>query len=337
MMRKSVLVVMAILSVVISGCDKQKKETVAEKTGQSAGVIELKFAQVANKGGANGQGMEKFAELIFERTNGKYRIITFHDGQLGQETNYIEDCQLGTLDIALINMAPLSTLIEDYGATNLPYLITSTEHADAVFWGELGKYYLEELEKVNLHGLAIFETGFRDLSNSKKVVNTPNDVKGLRIRVMENRIHQDIWRALGADPVPMTWSEAYTAMQQGAIDGQENPAQIANQLNVAEVNKYITVTNHVYSVIPIVMSQKVWKSLDPEDQKIFSDCAYDSSLYQRDLARQMTVTAIGELEKKGVEVTVVDKQPFITATQSVRDKYREQYGEIINRIETINF
>jgi TRAP-type C4-dicarboxylate transport system substrate-binding protein len=135
----------------------------------------------------------------------------------------------------------------------------------------------------------------------------------------------------------MTWSEAYTAMQQGAIDGQENPAQIANQLNVAEVNKYITMTDHVYSVIPIVMSQKLWNSLSLEYQKIFSDCAYESSLYQRDIARQMTLTAIGELEKKGVKVTVVDKRPFITATQPVRDKYREQYGEIINRIETINF
>ena len=185
---------------------------------------------------------------------------------------------------------------------------------------------------MELKGLGIWESGFRNLTNSKKEINSAEDVKGLRIRVMENEIHQKLWKALGADPVPMAWSEAYTAMQQGAIDGQENPATVIDKNNVVEVNKHMAITEHVYSTVYVLMAPKTWNSLTDEDQQVIAECMEEANLAERELSRKMDAEAVSTLEEQGMKVTYPDKTELIAETQSVRDTYGADYKETLDRI-----
>ncbi len=279
------------------------------------GTITIRMAQASAADGAIGISMDRFAREVEAKSGGRIKVHTFHNGQLGTERENIESVQMGNLDIAVVNQSVLVNFKPDIAVFDLPYTIQSAEHADKVFLGEIGKSFLQDLQSVRLHGLAIWESGFRNLTNSKRDVNTADDVKGLRIRVMENPIHQELWGALGADAVPMSWSDAYTGMQQGAIDGQENPATVIDKNNVVEVNKHMAMTEHCYSTVFLVMSPKTWNALSPEDQKIITDCMAQANLDERALSRRMDKEAIAILEQKGMKVTYPDKQLFIERTQ----------------------
>lgn len=302
---------------------------------QDDGKIVIRMAQASAADGAIGLSMDNFAKDVEENSNGRIVVHTFHNGQLGTERENIESVQMGNLDIAVVNQSVLVNFFPDISVFDLPYTITSAEHADKVFLGEIGQSFLNKLPEVRLHGLAIWESGFRNLTNSKREVNSADDVKGLRIRVMENKIHQDLWGALGADPVPMSWSDAYTGMQQGAIDGQENPATVIDKNNVVEVNKNMAMTEHCYSTVFLVMAPKTWDRLSPEDQKLITDCMNKASLDERALSRKMDKEAITTLESKGMVVTYPDKTLFIERSKPVRDFYSKDFPELAARIAAL--
>lgn len=303
--------------------------------GSAFAAIELRMSQVSAADGAIGRSMERFAELIKERTEGRYVVHTFHNGQLGSERDTIEACQLGNLDIAVVNQSPLGNFVSEISAVDLPYVILDYEHADRIFLGEIGEGFLKKLDEVGLHGLAIWESGFRNLTNSKRDIHSVEDVEGLRIRVMENRIHQSLWRALGTDPVPMAWGDAYTALQQGAIDGQENPATVIDKNNVVEVNKKMAITEHCYSTVFLIMSPSAWNSLSVEDRKIFKEAVEETGLFERELNRAMDVEAIASLESKGMVVTRPDKQGFVDASRSVRETFGTEFADMLAKIEAL--
>lgn len=302
---------------------------------QDDGKIVIRMAQASAADGAIGLSMDNFAKDVEEKSNGRIVVHTFHNGQLGTERENIESVQMGNLDIAVVNQSVLVNFFPDISVFDLPYTITSAEHADKVFLGEIGQSFLNKLPEVRLHGLAIWESGFRNLTNSKREINSADDVKGLRIRVMENKIHQDLWGALGADPVPMSWSDAYTGMQQGAIDGQENPATVIDKNNVVEVNKNMAMTEHCYSTVFLVMAPKTWDRLSPEDQKLITDCMNKASLDERALSRKMDKEAITTLESKGMVVTYPDKTLFIERSKPVRDFYSKDFPELAARIAAL--
>ena len=302
---------------------------------QDDGKIVIRMAQASAADGAIGLSMDNFAKDVEEKSNGRIVLHTFHNGQLGTERENIESVQMGNLDIAVVNQSVLVNFFPDIAVFDLPYTITSAEHADKVFLGEIGQSFLNKLPEVRLHGLAIWESGFRNLTNSKREVNSADDVKGLRIRVMENKIHQDLWGALGADPVPMSWSDAYTGMQQGAIDGQENPATVIDKNNVVEVNKNMAMTEHCYSTVFLVMAPKTWDRLSPEDQKLITDCMNKASLDERALSRKMDKEAITTLESKGMVVTYPDKSLFIERSKPVREFYSKDFPELAAKIEAL--
>ncbi|MCL1603828.1 TRAP transporter substrate-binding protein [Succinatimonas hippei] len=302
---------------------------------QDDGKIVIRMAQASAADGAIGLSMDNFAKDVEEKSNGRIVVHTFHNGQLGTERENIESVQMGNLDIAVVNQSVLVNFFPDIAVFDLPYTITSAEHADKVFLGEIGQSFLNKLPEVRLHGLAIWESGFRNLTNSKREVNSADDVKGLRIRVMENKIHQDLWGALGADPVPMSWSDAYTGMQQGAIDGQENPATVIDKNNVVEVNKNMAMTEHCYSTVFLVMAPKTWDRLSPEDQKLITDCMNKASLDERALSRKMDKEAITTLESKGMVVTYPDKSLFIERSKPVREFYSKDFPELAAKIEAL--
>ncbi len=321
---KSVMGVAVMTALLLTGCG-----------GQKDGKITLRMAQASASDGAIGKSMDEFAKELNEKSNGRISVHTFHNGQLGSERENIESVQMGDLDMAVVNQSVLVNFEPSIAVFDLPYTITSTEHADKVFLGEIGREFLDKLQKVRLRGFAVWESGFRNLTNSKRPVNSVEDVSGLRIRVMENKIHQDLWAALGADPVPMSWSDAYTGLQQGALDGQENPATVIDKNNVVEVNKNMAMTEHCYSTVFILFSPKIWDRLSPEDQKLLNDCMNEASLKERALSRKMDKEAIITLESKGMKVTYPDKKGFIEKSAAVRQKYGAAFKEVGDRIAAL--
>lgn len=299
------------------------------------GTITLRMAQTSSESGAIGQTMNQFADKIYERTGGKYKVEVYHNGQLGAEIDTIEGCQMGTIDIAVVNQSTLGNFINDFPALDIPYMITSTEQADNVFLGEIGDYFLNELSGVQLYGLGIWESGFRNLTNSKLDVNAVEDVKGLKVRTMENQIHIAFWKALGADATPMAWGEAYTALQQGALDGQENPSTVILTNNVAQVNKHLAVTEHAYSTVFLVMSPATWSALGEENQKIFKEVVMECGLQERELSRKMDKEAIAQLQEQGMTVTYPDKQQFVEAASSLYGEWEQEYGDIMAKIRAL--
>jgi tripartite ATP-independent transporter DctP family solute receptor len=297
--------------------------------------ITLRLAQASAANGAIGISMDKFAQEVHEKSNGRITVLTFHNGQLGSERENIESVQMGDLDMAVVNQSVLINFVPELAAFDLPYTITSAQHADRVFLGDIGKEYLKQLEAVRLRGFSIWESGFRNLTNSVRDVNSVDDVAGLRIRVMENKIHQELWMALGADPVPMSWSDAYTGMQQGAIDGQENPATVIDKNNVVEVNKHMAVSEHCYSTVYILFSPKIWDRLSKEDQALLDECMRKAEVDERTLSRQMDKEAIVTLESKGMVVTYPDKQGFIEKSAPVREKYGAAFKTLLDRVAAL--
>lgn len=335
MNKKSGTIVIAILVVaLVCSCLSIFKDQQVETNKD--GTITLRMAQTSSETGAIGQTMEIFADRIYEETNGKYKIETYHNGQLGAEIDTIEGCQMGTIDIAVVNQSTLGNFIPEFQALDIPYLITSTDQADQVFLGDIGKEFLEKLSGVQIYGLGVWESGFRNLTNSKRDINSLADVKGLKVRTMENQIHIAFWKEMGADATPMSWGEAYTALQQGALDGQENPSTVILTNNVAQVNDRLAITEHAYSTVFLVMSPTTWASLGEEYQKIFMDVMEECSLTEREISRQMDAEAIGQLEEQGMTVTYPDKQEFVDAGAELYAKWEEEYGDVISRIRALS-
>lgn len=324
-MQKILALIMMLAAMLAVGCGDTS-------VYDANGHVHLRMAQASAADGAIGKTMEAFAQDVKEKSNGRIEISVFHNGQLGSERDNIEACELGNLDIAVVNQSVLANFIPEIAAFDLPYTIQNEAHADRVFLGPIGQDFLQRLDKVQLHGLGIWESGFRNLTNSKRAVEGVGDVAGLRIRVMENKIHQELWKSLGADPVPMSWGDAYTGLQQGALDGQENPATVIDKNNVVEVNKNMAITQHVYSTVFIIMAPKTWESLTPEDQALITACMAQANIAERTLSREMDKAAIDTLESKGMKVTRPDKKEFIADTQAVRDMFGANYKETLDRI-----
>ncbi|SNS73765.1 tripartite ATP-independent transporter solute receptor, DctP family [Anaerovirgula multivorans] len=326
------LCVLLIMSLVFVGCSSDAGNGAVTTPGA---IVEFNVGHSASETSPVGQGLIEFKEIIEEQTDGRYVINIFHNGQLGAERDLIEGAQLGSVDMAIANQGPMTNFAPSLAAVDLPYLIRSYVHADNIFLGEIGEAFMEEIDASGLKTLGFWESGFRNLTNSKQPVNSIADVKGLKIRTMENRAHQGLWRALGADPVPMSWGEAYTGMQQGALDGQENPLSVILQMNVAEVNKHLAMTEHVYASVVFIMSPVAWNSLSPEDQAIFEEAAYEAGIYQRQVQRDMNDSALEDLQALGMQVTYPDKQEFIDASEAFKLDFGAKFEDIIKQIDVL--
>jgi TRAP-type transport system periplasmic protein len=291
-------------------------------------VINFKLGTVLTGDHAYNLGSYRFAELVEEKTDGKVKITVYPNGQLGSgERELIEGEQIGVVDLAVTATGPLSGFSSLMMTVDLPYLFRDNEHVDKVLDGPTGRKILDALENAGIKGLAFWENGFRNFTNNVRPINSPEDLKSLKIRVMENPVHMDIIRSLGALATPMAWGEVYTSLQTGVIDGQENPVAIIWTQKVYEVQKYMCIDRHVYSPSPLTMSLAKFNSLSDEHKKIFIDCAIEAGKYERSIIRDSESKDIESIKETGVEVTYPDNAPFLEATKSVYDKYFEEYPE----------
>ena len=286
----------------------------------------LKMATVTPDHHAYTKGAQEFARLVEEGTNGEVVIKVYGGGQLGKgERELLEGLQLGTIDLAVTATGPVSNFSADMGVVDLPFLFTSNEHVDKVLDGPVGRSLLDGLEKANIKGLAFYENGFRNFTNSKRSLLTPQDFDGLKFRTMENPVHLASVRQLGAQAVPMSWGEVYTSLQTGVIDGQENPVAIVYAFKLSEVQKYLSLTGHFYSPAPVSMSLKKFKSLNPEYQKVLLDAALKSAAYERKLIRDNEAKQLAALKDQGMVVSEVDKAVFVEAMAPVYEQFGKKY------------
>ena len=271
-------------------------------------------------------GMEKFAELVAEKTGGQVKVEVFHSAQLGNERELVEALQMGTTDVCLISTAPMAGFSKDFLVYDLPYLFTSPEQAYEILDGPIGQASMEGIKKAELIGLAFWENGFRNITNSKRELVKPEDLKGLKIRTMENKIHMATFKALGADPTPIASGEVFTALQQKTVDGQENPLTGIYTSKYYEVQKYLSITEHFYSPAPLLIGLEAWNKLNPEQQKAVQAAADEAKAFQRELNQKEVAQAQKELEARGMTITTVDKAVWKAAMAPIYKEFEKEVG-----------
>lgn len=296
----------------------------------------LKLGHAVPVENAYHQGALRFKELVEKGTNQVVQIDIFPNNQLGTgERDLLEGLQLGTVDIYVGSTGPMGGFEKRFLLFDFPFLFKDKAHVYKVLDGEIGKYILSLLDPKGIHGLAWMENGFRNLTNSKRPVKSLEDIKGLKIRTQENKVHMAMWRELGADPTPMAWSEVFTALQQGTIDGQENPVPVIYTSKIYEVQKHLALTRHVFSPAVIAISKNIFDNLPDHDKKVFEEAAIEAARYQREVSDKMEKDFIELLKKNGMEVTAPDTSALRDATKKVYDDFRKELGDDAPLIEKI--
>lgn len=273
------------------------------------------------------QGALRFAELLKQKTNGEVIVEVLHSAQLGAERESVEALQLGTLDLTICSTAPLVGFTKSFMAFDMPFIFKDRAMAYRVLDGAVGKKAMAEVEKANIIGLAFFENGFRHITNSKQPIAKPEDLKGMKIRTMENKIHMAAFRNIGANPTPMAFGEVFTALQQRTVDGQENPMSLIFDMKYYEAQKYISMTGHFYAAAPLLMSKRSFSKLTPDQQKAVREAAAESTGFQRALMKEQDEKAREGLKANGMEFLEVDKAIWLDAMAPVYKEFGKEIGE----------
>jgi len=279
-------------------------------------------------------GAQRFADLVKDGTGGRIKITIFPSGQLAKgEREALEGLQQGTIDMYVGSTGPVGNFAPAFQMLDVPFMFRDFSHVDKVLDGPIGKSVLAELDRAQIKGLAFWENGFRNLTNSRHPVRQPDDVKGIKLRTMENRVHIEAWKSLGAAPTPMAWGEVYGALQSKVIDGQENPIAVIHSAQLASVQKYMTLTRHVYSPAIIALGLARWNEMPKADQDLMAKTAVDVAAYQRKLGRDQEAKWVAELRQRGMEVVEsVDAAAWQRALKPVFDKYALQFGDRFRQI-----
>jgi tripartite ATP-independent transporter DctP family solute receptor len=295
----------------------------------AAPAEEFKFATQNPKGHPLVTGMEKFAELVAARSGGRIKVNLFPGGVLGSDQANVSALQGGTLDMVVLNSGILASQVKEFGIYDFPFMFASPREADAVVDGPFGRSLHAKLEAKGIVGLAYWELGFREITNSRRPINKVEDIAGLKLRVIPNAINVDWVKALGANPTPLPFPEVYSALDQKAIDGQENPATVISANKFYEVQKYLVLTNHQYNPQSLIFSRKVWDTLGADARKILADAAVEAGKYQREVSRAAAGTALENLKKNGMQVTELspaELAKFRAAMKPVIAKHSEVVG-----------
>jgi tripartite ATP-independent transporter DctP family solute receptor len=272
-------------------------------TGAQAQDKTFKLALQNPKGHPLEVGASKFAELVAAKTGGKIKVNVFPGGTLGSDAASVSASQGGTIEFVLLNSGILASQVKDFEVYDFPFMFASAKEADAVVDGPLGQKLHAKLADKGLVGLAYFELGFRNMTNSKRPINTVEDVAGLKLRVIPNAINVDWVKALGANPTPLAFPELYAALEQKAVDGQENPLSVILANKFYEVQKNLAITNHQYNPQSLIFSKKVWDALSADEKKAVQDAASEAAKFQRQVNRDKAASDLEALKKAGMQVT----------------------------------
>ena len=294
-------------------------------------ILVLKFGHVLAPSHPYNLGAEKFKEILEESAPTPVRVDIFPSSQLGNERDLTEGLQLGTVQIAIVP-GSIALFEPKMGVFDMPYLFNSNERAWEILDGEIGAEVAKDLPKKGLRLLAYWENGFRNITNSRRPIVTPADLKGIKIRVPENKGYLATFEAFGANVVTMAFGEVYTALQQKTIDAEENPLALIYTNKFNEVQKYLSLTKHSYCPAQLLISEQTWNSMAPEMQKAVQEAANEARDYERQLLKDSNDEYLRLLKEDMEVVEKPDIEAFKKLAQKVWEANDEQYGELIKKI-----
>jgi TRAP-type transport system periplasmic protein len=296
-------------------------------------AVKVNIGVVTGPNFAHTIAAQKFKEEVDKALPGKYDVVVHHSAALGSETQVLQQLQLGTVQMSVCTTGPIEAFVPEIKALEMPFLFSSYEATDKVLDGPIGTDLLKRFDKAGLVGMHFLDNGFRNLTNSKHAVKGPDDVKGMKIRTMESPTHLAIWRDIGANPTPMAWPIT-TQLQQGVLDGQENPISVISAAKLNEAGqKYLTLTRHVYSALVFVGSKAFMDKLPAADRKVFMDAAKTASLAGRRFVRDSEAQQLAALKAGGMQVVEnPDLAAFRAKTEPVYASLTGDTKKIVDEI-----
>ena len=295
----------------------------------------IKFGHLNNTDHPVSLGVKRFAELVATKSGGKLKVQEFPSSQLGNELQQQSALQGGVQEMAAPATTSLAGIVKEFGLVDFPFAVSSFAQADALLDGPLGQALIAKLPEKGLVALGYWDLGFRNVTNSKRPITKPEDLEGLKIRVIPNPVFLETFKAFKANPVPMAFGELYGALEAKAVDGQENPFAVILSNKFFEVNKYVSATNHVYAANIVLVSKRFWDKLSPTEQKIMNDAANEARGYQRQTSRAAAATAVKELQAKGMqynELSPAEQLRMRQIAKPVTDKFAASYDPVMVKL-----
>jgi len=296
--------------------------------------ITLRFGHVVQPGHPIAMGAQKLAELLAARSHGRIKLQELGGGSIGGEAQQLSAVQGGVQDMTLPSATIMGAVVKEFTLIDIPFSFGSGEQVDALLQGPFGQLLMSRLPDKGMIGLDFWETGFRHFTNSRKPIVNVEDLKGLKLRVIPNPLFIESFTALGTNPAPMPFPELYQALESHAMDAQENPFSVVLTSKFYEVQKYLSVTNHVYTANPVVISRKTWDKLAPADQKLVKEAVQEAGAYQRKVSRDASAVARKDLESK----MQVNDVPAATVarmrelTRPVGEKFAASYDPAVVKV-----
>ena len=306
---------------------------VATAAAQTTMKINIAIAQNSHQGVA----IDTFAKEVEARTGGRYKIQAFYSGSLGGERESIEAVQLGTQELTFSSTGPVPNFVPEAKILDIPFLFRDKAHARAVLDGPIGQEMLTKFDSKGFKALAWGENGIRNMTNNKRAITTPDDLKGLKLRTMENPVHVAAYKGLGIVTTPMAMTEVFTALQQGTVDGQENPLSVIMAAKFDQVQKHVSLTGHVYSPGIFLMNKGSFDKLSAADKQAFLDAAKEGGKANRARVDADDAMGVSYLRGKGMTVTEnVDKAKFVATLAPVYAEFEKQFGKAnIDKIRNV--
>lgn len=275
----------------------------------------------------------KFADTVKAKTNGRVEIQVAHSAQLGDDAAMVTALRSGTLDFSANSQGAVSSTVPEFAALGMPFLFADVQKAWSVMDGAIGKELGDKAAAKGMVLLGLWDNGIRQMSNSKRAIKSPADMKGLKMRTPPDAVTVDIMQAMGADAQQIKFSELYVALQQGVVDGQENPLTNIASAKLYEVQKYISLSGHKYESTPFLMSKRTWDRMTPADQKVVTEAAAEATQLQRRLNKEVDDKLVADLKGKGVQIDTVDRKAFMDACAPVYTKWTSgPIGEFVTRV-----
>jgi len=295
--------------------------------------VKLTLGHGAAPGNPRHEAALLFAERVKAKTAGRIEVQVAHSAQLGDDAAMVTALRSGTLDMSANSQGAMANVVPEYAALGLPFLFPDIHKAWQLLDGPIGEDLAKRTAAKGMVVLGYWDNGIRHITNSKRPIKVPADVKGLKIRTPPDTMTVDIMQALGADTQQIKFAELYVALQQGVVDGQENPLANVASAKLYDVQKYLSLTGHKYEATPFVISKRSWERLSPADQKVFTEAAAEATQLQRKLSKEADDKLATELKGKGIQVETVDRKAFVEATRSVYTKWSAgPSGDFVKRV-----
>ena len=297
----------------------------------------IKFGHLNNADHPVSLGVKKFAELLAAKSGGKLKVQEFPASTLGNEMQQQSALQGGVQEMSAPATTSLAGIVKEFGLVDFPFTVANFAQADALLDGPFGQALINKLPEKGLVALGYWDLGFRNVTNSRRPITKPEDLQGLKLRVIPNPVFLDTFRAFQANPVPMPFAELYGALESKAVDGQENPFAVILSNKFYEVNKFVSATNHVYAANIILVSKKFWDSLPPAQQQMMREAADESRKYQREVSRAAAGKAVTELQAKGMaynELSPAEQARMVQVAKPVVEKLQATYDPAVVKLYT---